>query len=221
MRRIAVFDFCETISTFQTFDPFLLFVLEQEYPDRYAVLRNRILIRLINGIGYIVRRFKPTMYIYKYVLVYATRGIPEYKLWEYGQMFYKYKIKKNLIPKTIELIKSFEHEGYENIIVSGGSKYYIRFFSDEYGINAIKTAEIKMKNGISTGFLINDCLGDNKVECLKQFECESRDEVSFEYAISDSVSDIPLFFLCRKQIVISKREHQEWIKEGMEEIIWD
>ena len=39
--KIALFDFCETLADFQTFDPFMEYVLEKEHVGGF-LLKNRI-----------------------------------------------------------------------------------------------------------------------------------------------------------------------------------
>ena len=77
MERIALFDFCGTIANFQTFDPFMEYIIKQRSPIRYCILKNK-------GFQLICRVFERVMglcgihcFLYKMILVRQVKGIRE------------------------------------------------------------------------------------------------------------------------------------------------
>ena len=78
----------------------------------------------------------------------------------------------------------------------------------------------QFKKDKCTGVLKTDCLGKSKVELIKQYFYINKINGTFDIAVSDSVSDLPLLDLCRQKIVISHNRPQKWVREDMEEIIW-
>jgi HAD superfamily hydrolase (TIGR01490 family) len=214
--KLAVFDFCGTIANFQTFDPYLLFVLGKA-KRRRPVIEKRIVRSIIEYIDRVIHIFDNDFYLHKYLLVWMTRGISEEELVEFGKQYYDECIKPNLISETISLIKQFQKEGYYMIIASAGSKYYIKHFADDYGFDKCITAEIGMINGQSTGRLITDCMGERKAFLLRNYAKELEEMI--EIIVSDSISDLPIFRMGKRKIVISKEKHQYWVDNSMEEIL--
>ncbi|MCI9534700.1 MAG: HAD-IB family phosphatase [Lachnospiraceae bacterium] len=220
MERIALVDFCETIVSFQTYDSFLKFVLINELPRHFKIIGNKKFIKMYEILEKISRKTGINWFSYKQLLTYQTKGM-EYSLLErYGKDFYDKKLKSNFIIPTIELIKDLQKENYRIILVSGGSDLYIKQFADEFGIKDILTSQIEFKNGISTGRLISDCMGWNKVELVKEYVKHRKIQGIFETGISDSKSDLPVLNLCKRKIVISRNSHQYWVENEMEEIVW-
>jgi len=214
---VAAFDFCGTIANFQTFDPFLCYLLSKT--NKIGFLDRSCFRRFINIINKICSIFVPDCALYKRILIQKTKGEREEVFYRLGEEYYKMMIKPNLIGKTMSLIEDLKRGNYTLLIASAGSKYYIHYFAEEFGVDNIITAEIEIKNGCSTGRLVDDCMGVRKAEALmKKYQaCE----LPFSVVVSDSVSDLPFFALGKRKIVISKGHHQEWIKDGMEEIIWE
>lgn len=215
-QRLAVFDFCGTIANFQTFDPYLLFVLDK-VKRRKPVIEKRIIRSAIACIDKVIHIFDKDFYLYKCLLVWMTRGISEEALAQFGKQYYDEYIKSNLISETISLIKQFQNEGYHMIIASAGSKYYIKYFAEDYGFIQYITAEIGMMNGQSTGRLITDCMGERKASLLRNYVREV--EETIEIIVSDSSSDLPIYRMGQRKIVISKDKHQYWVDSSMEEIL--
>lgn len=212
--KIAIFDFCGTLANYQTFDPFLCFVLKKHRKGDWVLSKW-----VKNGLVFLNRftlRFMQDVYFYKLLLVRETRGITEEQLYQDGKEYYEKFVRENIIKKTAELLQEYKQKGYRVWIVSAGSKYYIKDFAAEYGVDLCITAEIKMQDGVSTGKLSTDCMGERKVEVLAESGYNQ-----WEVAVTDSLSDLPLLQRSKKKVVISQGRHQEWVRKDMEEIIWE
>lgn len=220
MERIALVDFCETIVSFQTYDAFLKFVLMNESPQYCKIIISKGFIRIYGILEKILKKVGINRFSYKKLLTYQTKGMNYNLLKRYGKDFYLKKLKSNFITPTIDLIKDLQKENYRIILVSGGSDLYIKQFADEFGINDVLTSQIEFKNGVSTGRLISDCMGWNKVQLVKEYIKKRKIQGIFEIGISDSKSDLPVLNLCKRKIVISRDSHQHWVENGMEEIVW-
>lgn len=220
MTKLAVIDFCGTIANFQTLDPYLEYVLKNERKVSYILLTNRVIKVVLSLFNRVIRKFGYHHYFRKALMVASLKGISEKALYEYGKKYYEERIKTNLILETMELIGKLKAEGYMTLIESGGSKYYIKYFADNFEIDDVISAEIEILKGKCTGRLLRECLGKEKVEMLKEYIAEKGINVSEKLCITDSESDIPILNGCNKKIIISKNVHQEWVDESMEEIIW-
>lgn len=220
MNKLAVIDFCGTIANFQTFDPYLEYVLKNERKTLYILLTNTLVEAILNVSNRIIWKLGYHHYFKKKLMVALLRGISEETLYEYGKKYYEERVKSNLILKTLDLIVKLKSEGYMTFIVSGGSKYYIQYFAKDFGIDVIISAEIEILDGKCTGRLLRECLGNEKVEMMKEIISKKGINVSETLCITDSESDMPILNECNKKIIISNSEHQKWVDKSMEEIIW-
>lgn len=221
MEKIVLCDFCGTIADFQTLDPFLEYVINQSYPIKYKAIVNPMVIGLCHMITKVIKRFGYSIFPYKILLTSMIKGISLDQLTKFGKEYYDLKIKTNLIPATLGLIKELQANGYRIIIVSGGSDMYIRYFANEFKISDIISSQFNFENGICTGKLNQDCFGIDKVKLINSFIEKNNINCVYQIGISDSISDLPMLQLCNKIIIISHFKHQNWITKDMEEIIWE
>lgn len=215
MEKIALFDFCGTITNFQTFDPFLEFVITKEKSTWYV--RNGV----VKKLSIILSRIIPDYYFYKKLLIKGTKGI-DYKIFqEDAAEYYEQYIANNIIKETIADIDKFRNEGYRIIIVSAGCDMYIKYFAEKHGITDVIATTLCFKEGKCSGSLKGaDCIGKEKVKRIQQYFKEHHISGEIEYGYSDSISDKPMLDMCKNIVIISKNVHQKWIEKDMKEIIW-
>lgn len=218
--NIAIFDFCETIADFQTMDPFLNEVIKIKHPYLSKVISSIFIKKVANICTRIFRYFGYKGYLYKRLLVFYTKGVKENEFYLVGKSYYEKIIKNHFIKESMELFNHLKSLNYKIFIVSGGSRYYIKWFADEYGVDQIFSAEIEMKNEKSTGKLLVECMGEDKVTIINRYMCNEKISSPIDICISDSISDMPLLQLGEKKIIISHMQHQKWVEKDMEEIIW-
>ncbi len=221
MVKLAIIDFCETIANFQTLDPFLEYVLKNERPVGYRVLCNNTVKHILGFLNRISFKLGYRHHLRKKLMVLTMRNIPVKNLEKYGEKYYDIKVRQCLIPETIHLIGQLKEEGYRTVIVSGGSRFYIRYFMEEYGIDGVVSAEIEIRDNRCTGRLLKECLGTEKVRMLDEYIQENKLVVSKKVCITDSPSDLPILNECERKIVISHRCHKEWVTQNMEEVLWE
>lgn len=214
MRRIAIFDFCETLVSFQTADAYLKYVLQKEEIEEPAlsglsVLFNKLCFRVFN-VGW-----------NKHIFLKKLKGIKESSLEQYAFQFYYEKIKTALIKESVDLLVKLKKEGYYIVIASAGFGIYIKYFANDMNVDQYICSEIEFKNEKATGKLSGyDLIRRKKTRKLRSVfhmnslrNCES-------VAVSDSKSDLPLLNYCKKAIVVCKKKPR-WLKKGMEVLIWN
>ncbi|WP_026506105.1 HAD-IB family phosphatase [Butyrivibrio sp. NC3005] len=196
MRKIALFDFCDTIVNFQTADNYVIYYAEMRYGEN---LRNK---------NYD-----------KFQLLNCLKGEKKSDIEFFAERYYLEMIKPGLQTVVIDFIKKYQDTGYEIYIVSAGYSVYIDFFAKEFKVNGIIANDFLYQDEIFLGTISNrDCISEEKVQRLNEFfdKCEIEDSVSF----SDSISDLPFLKWSNRGIVISKFRSREWIKKnGLEEIV--
>ena len=218
--KIALLDFCETIADFQTFDPFLQYVIAQERPRRSRVLCSTAARECCALATRVMRALGWKHYLYKLLLVRQLKGLSREKLEACGRQYYEQRVKDHLIAPTVELIAELKRLGYRLMIVSGGSELYIRWFAQEYGVDDVLSAQLEYADGICTGRLLCECMGGEKPEMLRAYIQVHDIEGELAVCASDSRSDMPLLELCQRKIILSHGRHQPWVTEDMEEIVW-
>lgn len=208
--KIAVFDFCGTIVNFQTADPYLMFVLDNEKIDYHTW--NNMIIRFANKLWFRLFNISAS----KNYLISKTKNIGKDKLEQYGKEYYLKYVKPNFVNESIQLLNDLKKQGYEIVIASAGINLYIQYFAEEYGIKYCFSTELKFKGNYSAGRIRNrDLIGKYKVKRLVEgLGMENLKNID-SIAVSDSKSDMPLFDYCSKNIVVCK-EVPGWVGERME-----
>jgi HAD superfamily phosphoserine phosphatase-like hydrolase len=220
-RKIAVFDFCGTLANYQTFDPFLKRAVHELHPKLYKLIANKFFMTVCNLLTALLGKIGFKGFIYKNILIYLTKGCTEDMFINIGRAYYCEEVRPNIIQDTYRLMESLKAEGYILVILSGGSKYYIKCFSDEFGVDEIITAEICLKNGKSVGKLKNACMNEEKVELLNRYLARHNLGEKIDICVTDSITDKPILDLAQKKVIVSHKYHQKWVEADMEEIIWE
>lgn len=218
--KIAFFDFCETLVSFQTADAFVDYVRRrsrnkhmQRWEKLLRVLRKFKLVfiaeRLTKGRFSISKRLK----------LYQLKGFNEKEIGLYAQGYYKENIRPNLVSKVLDILRRLQDDGWSIVLVSGGYDVYLKEFAREFGISKIHSSEVSFKKNLCTGRLKGkDCMGDNKIRLLDFFY--NRDEIVSK-SFSDSESDVPFLSWANEGFVVSHNSHKKWVeKYNFVEIIW-
>ena len=218
--KVALFDFCETITDFQTADAYVDFVREKTRKKRMMMLHKiqvfLIKIRFIRALSILF----PGLSINKKLTLLQLKGLKKNELDNFAYEYYTEMIKPHFIPVMIEKIKEYLTSGYTVGLVSGGYGIYLHYFVEEFGLDFCLSSNIEIKNGVCTGKLDGrDCLRDRKVELLNQLY---QQKPTNSVAYSDSKSDMPLLLWAKEGVVVSRNNHQEWVDNKLfQEIIWE
>ena len=221
MKKIAIFDFCETLVDFQTADAFVDYV--REHTDELSVRRKE-------KINLILRKYKVTRIaekitsskysIEKKLKLWQLKGLEKDMLNDLAFDFYQERIKPHLIERTNELLVQHQLAGDEVWLISGGYGIYLRYYKEEFKIDKLISSNISFSENKCLGKMEGlDCMRENKVELFKQAfsQCKGGKVIA---SYSDSISDIPILLLADRPYVISRR-HQEWAHQYyFNEIIW-
>lgn len=218
--RIVLLDFCETVVDYQSFNPYLYYVLSRERPVIFKIMNSnivKIFYQILEKIYYILKIEK---YPLKKRLIMETKGIPYDNMLHRAQEYYNNTVSKHFIKNVTDLIDPWKKQGLQIILLSAACDLYLKYFAQEFGIEDIIATSLEFKDGYSVGCLKGvDIIGQNKVKALEKHMGDSMKETEFVLGVSDSVSDLPMLNLCKKKIVVSHGEHQSWVGD-MEEIIW-
>lgn len=221
-KKIAFFDFCETLIGFQTADAFVNYILKQtvdshrrlKWPLCLYIFLSRI--KVLNFLDKVTRH---KYSINKRLVLLQLRNQKEIVLKKLAVSYYQDVIKPNIIHPMLELLKEKQKDAWKIVIVSGGYDIYIHLFAKEFNVDGIISSQIEFKNGICTGCIKGlDCLGKNKVLLLnKQYDREFISSIAY----SDSITDLPLLKWVNEGWVVSKDKSQLWAKNhNLKEIIW-
>ena len=224
-KKLALFDFCETLVTIQSADRFIDFVRENKrYTFMFLVEYIRVF--LINIRFFIILdKLHQNNILHKKLKLYQLRGIKRSSLEKLARDYYKKSLKNRLIPEVISELKQKQIKGYRAVIVSGGYSIYIRYFAKDFGIDAedvIATDILFDKKDICKGKIKGvDCMKKNKIIKLKQKIKNIADfNLKDSFSYSDSLSDLALLKFVGNGVVVSKKK-KTWAKKNkFKEIIW-
>lgn len=216
--KIVLFDFCDTLVSFQTADAYTDYVVDTCGCRR---VRHRAMLyeylRHLKWGSIFLARYG---YLNKRMNLWKIKGISKSVLEEKAEKFYREKILPNLHRPVIDILKAYQQGGYKTYIVSGGYEIYLRFFVEEYELDGLFSTRLKYKrNNIFSGHVLGkDCMDEEKVRKLERYFKGKKIEDSISY--SDSISDLPLLKWTKRGVVVSKYRHRDWPPaNGLEQIV--
>lgn len=220
MRKIAVFDFCETIANFQTADPFVFYTLSK-YGTKKQLRKKRFL-EFLNKYRIIplLHQLFPSISLNKKLVLSLLKGMPEDIVEKAGFQYYNEIVRTNFIQLVIEIIKRKKIEGFEIALASGGYDVYLKHFAEEFSIDSklVVCSRIGFKNGLCTGHLIGkDCMRGEKVIRLSNMR---KDDCYIE-AYSDSKSDLPLLLWADKAFIVERSDKNKNWNNQFTKIKWE
>jgi HAD superfamily hydrolase (TIGR01490 family) len=223
MRKLALFDFCETLVSFQTAGEFVNYVRRKAgSPQMLRLEKIRILSKKLRFTA-VANKLFPHYNFDKRLQLYQLKGFTKDALEILAGEYYLKFIEPNLIPELIGLVKEKLEEGYTVSIVSGGYSIYLNHFAREYGVTDIISSEIEFDaQQVCTGRLKGkDCMYHYKIQKLIQHYVAGEIDLTKSVAYSDSITDLPLLTWAGTGVVVSAEKSQSWAKvNGLTEIIF-
>jgi HAD superfamily hydrolase (TIGR01490 family) len=223
MKRLALFDFCETLVSFQTAGQFVDFVrATSDSRKMHQLEKLRIWSKKLR-LTAVVNKLRPHYNFDKRVHLYQFKGLSKQTLIMLAGKYYREFIVPNLIPELMEHVQNKIREGYTVTIISGGYSIYLDYFAREYGIKDVIASEIEFdKNDICTGRLKGtDCMYHYKIQKLSKYFVDTDVNLQESVAYSDSITDLPLLRWAGTGIVVSAEKSQSWASEnGLREIVF-
>ena len=189
--KVALFDFCDTLVSFQTANEYVRF-----YVKNYASLKVKIrhmlyLFLSISGILDKLELKSEDQSVRKRMLLWQLKGSSRTKMELVAKEFYQRCIKPRTINETLLELKRKQSDNWRIYIVSGGYDIYINLFAKDYGIELsnVVSNHLLFENGFFLGKYDLNCMGNEKVKLLNN---KINRENSLVIAYSDSISDLPM-----------------------------
>ena len=221
--KIALFDFCETLVSFQTADAFVRFVGEATGSARVSRMMRIHHFLDRKGINGRLSKLFPESSPGKRLVARGLKGFREDALDELAGRYYAQRLRPALIPEVVGRLRSLQRDGWRIVLVSGAYDSYLRFFAREYGIaqDDILATHLRFRKGVCTGtFDGKDCMYGNKIDYLeRRFSREACESMAF----SDSASDLPLLRWADRGVLVRRRSRPApWNAQyGFTELIWE
>lgn len=217
-KKLAVFDFCETLVDFQTADAFVDYVRISKSSAGIKVKKQIHSLLKRYGIIDCFSRHYPKSSINKRIVLWQLRGLLRNELESYAELYYEEKIRPHFIGPVISELQRLKSEGYEIVVASGGYDIYIKYFAEEFSIDKVIATQIKFIGGVCLGRIQNkDCLYEEKRRLLEEF-CP-RAQYEQVIAFSDSISDVPMLDWADIAIVVRRKDRVRWTTDYFE-LVW-
>ncbi len=222
--KLALFDFCDTLVSFQTADAYVDYVR-----NKYDKLIMRFLNLFLKGlvrlrIIAVFNKFFPGSALSKKIKLLQLKGFTNEQLDKLAFSFYRDRIKPSLILPVIEEMKRLAGQGYAICIVSAGYSIYLKYFAEDQNIKHVIATEIAFNHTgkICLGTIAGkDCYDQEKVNRINAYFAGQNINFNDCISFSDSISDLPILLLTGQGVVVSKNKSQEWSKQyKFKEIIW-
>lgn len=224
MKRLALFDFCETLVSFQTAGHFVDYVRAKAGNSQMFRLEQLRVQSKKLRFTTVVNKLFPHFNFDKRLQLYQLKGFTKDALEAFAEEYYVKHIVPNLIPELLAKVREKVAQGYTVSIVSGGYSIYLKHFAKEYGITDIISSEIGFnKNQVCTGRLEGaDCMYHYKIQKLNKHFVAGDINLEESVAYSDSITDLPLLRWAGTGVVVSSEKSQKWAAEnGLTEIIFE
>ncbi|MFN5704754.1 MAG: HAD family hydrolase [bacterium] len=201
-RRVAIFDFDDTLFRGQSHSYFISF-LESKLPPLkffYTKLRKRFEPKAIND------------RLHKEYLLKPFKGYSEEWIDKIAFDFYNDVIRRRLKKKVLNEFSKHKSVGDKLIIASGGFDVYLKYFELEFQPEILICTKLEFRNGIFTGkFKGEEVLSENKALQVKLELSEEIIAWQDSYVYSDHISDLPLFNLVGNRIVVDIGQDKNWL----------
>lgn len=207
-KDLIVFDFCDTLFDGQSISLFYEFLVTKQkwYKQIYIKIRNKF-----NRIP------SKDSKKYKEFLLSSFNGSSLDYFNCMGKLFFDEVIKKRLNIEVLDRLKEHQKNQDYIVIVSGGLSCYLSVFCERFQIDYLISTELEFKEQRFTGKISKkECLGKEKVVKLKYLLNKNKLIYANTWVYSDHESDLPLFQLANKAVVVVKNPSQVWIKKSWE-----
>ncbi|TXE89746.1 HAD-IB family hydrolase [Campylobacter volucris] len=195
----AFFDFCETITNFQTLEAFLPII--KNCNPNYSEENN----------------FKRRKEYSELDLQYPTYEVlidcPIHKVKHKAKEFIYDRVLKNINNNILNKLFWHQDQGHIVAIVSGGLSIYIDEFANLYDIKHVVAVDLECQAGVFTGNIDGiHTMQERKLYKLSQIFDIRNIDLENSYAYSDCVSDIPLLSFVGNPYVVECGKDVRWAK---------
>lgn len=215
--NLVIFDFCDTLTNFQSADAFCRYTLHKK--KNFTILFfDKIFFKF--KIYSLFSKLSVLDGFQKKLLLRGLKGLSESDIDTYAQSFHTDIVEKGLNPSIVSLMNKHIASGDYVVINSGGFMPYLKIFARQYSCKKVYATEFEYNNQYFTGRIRGkDCLNVEKVKRMKDdglFENIFKEVIVY----SDSITDIPLFDIATKRYVnIYSSDVPNWCADEKYEII--
>ncbi len=226
-KKLALFDVCETLISFQTADAYVDYVREHidDPTAAFRMKRWEFFLRFSRAVGIIkfTYKFMPNRQIEKRWKLYQLKGISELYLLKMGQNYVDDVLRYSEIKPVVDRMQQYVLDGYDVLMVSAGYDIYLQFLGGLYGVPVIAT-ELEFVGGTCTGRMAGkDCYGEEKVSRIRKYLFTVDGDAVYEddcVSYSDSISDLPMMLQCKRAVTVIKKGRKNWGEKYGFECIW-
>jgi len=209
MRDLAIFDFCDTLVSFQTADRFVDFV-HANHIGLNSLLTKQLHLANRLKVFSVLNRITPGNGLYKKVKLFSLKGISQSSLNTLAEKYYYEQIRKSLHLPVIAKLRHHQDKNDDVIISSGGYDIYIQYFCKEFNVPLFHASALKFDSGLFTGLISGrDCMREEKVKRLRS-SIGDLSEYDNVFVYSDSLTDVPLFNIADYPYVVHAGDLPGW-----------
>lgn len=202
-RRLAIFDFCDTLTDFQTADRFVDFVLKGHRTP---------LVLLRDGLRAVFHRLRLlTGEKNKRAKLALLNGLPASLVQARARTYLDSVLLPRLRPEILEALFRHKRNGDYLVLASGGYDTYLNFFAERYGIDRVVCTEIRFSRGVCDGAINGaDCMGAEKWRRIQSAIAPHSFDLVDAFAYSDSRSDMPMLAGVGHPVIVSRTPFVPW-----------
>ncbi len=201
--KLAIFDFDDTIFQGQSPGYFFKFLKG----NRLSLLK---IIKFY--LKYYVLNLRANDRDKKEISLSLIKGMSFEQVTNISDLFYSKVVKQRLNYNIIEFAQFLKRNNFILVLASGGFDIYLKNFVSEFKFDIAVTSNVLFENNVCSGKIDGDeCLGKVKLNLVTQALNEYSVDWSKSVAISDHITDIPIFNLVANKLVIDFGQDISWI----------
>lgn len=214
-KNLVVFDFCDTITNFQTADAFIKYV-NQKHPsffNKFVFSMSAFLVKL-RFFALLNKLFPKRNHVKRFHL-WSLKGQKRSTIESCAQEFFQQRIMPNYHKKLITELRTCVNNGDIVVVSSGGYNVYLQLFCAQENISFLNCTKIAFSGDTCTGgFDGPDCMFEQKVVEIEDLIQKHNWRFNEKVVYSDSITDMPLFLWADQAYVVSKIKAQPWAAAG-------
>jgi len=206
-KKLAIFDFDDTLFRGQSHVMFNDY-LQQQMLNPLEVYGKKLRKRIF------LFRYKTDRELKESTLRFY-KGTSKIKLTKFSNKFYEEVILKRINKVVSDKLIEHSKNSYEIIIISGAYNIYLNFLNDTFPIDHIICTQLKFdKNKFSGKIDGEECLGQNKVEKIKEVLRNDQIDWDNSFVYSDHNTDMPLFDMVGNKVVVDFCQKLDWVDKS-------
>ncbi len=201
---VAYFDFDGTITSFDTFIIFLIYVTG--WPKFLIKLP-----RLLKVAFLYLFKFVNNEVAKEQVLTIMIKGYPEDFIEKKAFKFALKKIGKYIKPDVYTRLQYHYEHGHKILVVSANLAIYLRYWASQHKIDGVIGTEIEFKDGVCTGKLATkNCYAKQKVARILHYLEDNDLTFDYSYGYGNSQGDRDLLNYVDEGYWVTRHEILVW-----------